>query len=442
MADELGSPWPEEMIPAPESEAPPEPSTDEPPPSALPEPPRIVGDLFSWEKHEPEETLPDDIDDLFGDEASDDVELFEQSEPLDEPESETVAPPVAEIESSFLPAPPPEPVTVAPDRSHWRSLLGELGLDLPPEPEEPPPMPAAETSVVPLEVVSRSERFGAREAEIVDAELIEEPDAEQQQSPQAVSMPFGAGLFTEDEEQQFVREAPRQEHPPEAETPVELVEAIERDVDDVDKDTDTDDESSPKKRGRRRTRRWKRLHPATEASEESESLAPVAEVEEREVAETFEILDDLFADEEATEQARTVEETDEPATGEEPRKRRRRRRRRSRKGEAATTDRAEFGGEETPDLDDEESEIDDLLEGDEPQEESKELERRRPARRARPPRRPVAEERMELADEDDDEEDSDRPAHRQIPTWEDAVGIVIGLNMEARAKSPGGRRRR
>jgi hypothetical protein len=43
-------------------------------------------------------------------------------------------------------------------------------------------------------------------------------------------------------------------------------------------------------------------------------------------------------------------------------------------------------------------------------------------------------------DSDDDEDRSDRSEHRNIPTWDEAIAIMIGVNMEARAKSPGGGR--
>ncbi len=44
----------------------------------------------------------------------------------------------------------------------------------------------------------------------------------------------------------------------------------------------------------------------------------------------------------------------------------------------------------------------------------------------------------DLADEEGDAEESDDKAgiHRSIPTWEEAVGIIIAANLEARAKNP------
>jgi hypothetical protein len=44
-------------------------------------------------------------------------------------------------------------------------------------------------------------------------------------------------------------------------------------------------------------------------------------------------------------------------------------------------------------------------------------------------------------EEDDTEEDHvDFAEHRGIPTWQEAVGLVVGANMEARAKNPSGSR--
>lgn len=42
--------------------------------------------------------------------------------------------------------------------------------------------------------------------------------------------------------------------------------------------------------------------------------------------------------------------------------------------------------------------------------------------------------------EEDDHEEIDMTEHRGIPTWHEAMAIVVGTNMEARAKNPGGNR--
>jgi ribonuclease E len=47
---------------------------------------------------------------------------------------------------------------------------------------------------------------------------------------------------------------------------------------------------------------------------------------------------------------------------------------------------------------------------------------------------------FEAEDDDEDEDQGDgnelRPSHRGIPSWEEAVGMIVSANMEARAKNP------
>jgi hypothetical protein len=39
-------------------------------------------------------------------------------------------------------------------------------------------------------------------------------------------------------------------------------------------------------------------------------------------------------------------------------------------------------------------------------------------------------------DEDDDDDVAPFKGHRGIPSWDDAIGFIIGSNMDARAKNP------
>src|SRR5690606_30799273 len=39
---------------------------------------------------------------------------------------------------------------------------------------------------------------------------------------------------------------------------------------------------------------------------------------------------------------------------------------------------------------------------------------------------------------DDEDFEGDKPVHRGIPTWEEAVGLVVSRNLEVRSKNPGG----
>lgn len=50
-----------------------------------------------------------------------------------------------------------------------------------------------------------------------------------------------------------------------------------------------------------------------------------------------------------------------------------------------------------------------------------------------------AEEGFDDEDHGDEEGDSPRIGFRNIPTWDDAVGVLIAANMESRAKNPGSR---
>jgi hypothetical protein len=42
----------------------------------------------------------------------------------------------------------------------------------------------------------------------------------------------------------------------------------------------------------------------------------------------------------------------------------------------------------------------------------------------------------------DDDEPRDEAEHRNIPSWDEAIGVIIAKNMEARQKNPNGYRSR
>jgi hypothetical protein len=133
----------------------------------------------------------------------------------------------------------------------------------------------------------------------------------------------------------------------------------------------------------------------------------------------------------------------EEATAGEPRKRRRRRRRRTRRDEPSTEPHARTGEDAAGEPDLEESEAEEFAEDEDelfgPGEEQEKAPRERRERRRRPAARDVE---AEYDDDGEEGPEGERPAHRKIPTWDEAVGIVISVNLEARAKSSGGRRRR
>jgi hypothetical protein len=250
--------------------------------------------------------------------------------------------------------------------------------------------------------------------------------------------PFGAGLFSDDEEKQFIRTIPTKAL--EAET--DLLLPLATSQQDVLEETEKGVEETleePRKRGRRRTRRWKRLHSPESVESASEAEAPesLAEPEVFEAVEESETADDLFGDVEEEASVEPMEQA-----GEEPPRRRRRRRRRSRRGERTPEDSAETGEDQTEDLEDEDLEEQQALE-EEGDFESDIEEGEVAATRGRSRRRAPTSAREIDAEEGDelDELEVDRPAHRKIPTWEEAVGLVIANNMETRAKTPGGRRR-
>jgi hypothetical protein len=44
---------------------------------------------------------------------------------------------------------------------------------------------------------------------------------------------------------------------------------------------------------------------------------------------------------------------------------------------------------------------------------------------------------LEEADgEDEDDESAPLKGHRGIPSWDEAIGFIVGANLEARAKNP------
>lgn len=150
------------------------------------------------------------------------------------------------------------------------------------------------------------------------------------------------------------------------------------------------------------------------------------------------IFADAPEDEEAEEAAPERGETDASRDAEDEDKSARRRKRRRRRGvrrdarptseEPRDRDEAEDeGSEDDEELAERRSEVPDLRE------------RRLPVKDELPD--DEAEDHLEDDDEEDDEEDSGerlRLKHKKIPTWQQAVDAIITVNMESRAKNPGG----
>jgi hypothetical protein len=169
-----------------------------------------------------------------------------------------------------------------------------------------------------------------------------------------------------------------------------------------------------RRRGGRRSRRNREDRaPRSADAEDQEAVAEGSDLESETISETVEASLEAAAQDEPGGEETADSETGESETGE-PRERkgRRRRRRRGRrkpegaKGEGAATD--ESTGEadaELPDEDDDDGMLD------------------------------TADVPLGLGDDEHDDH-LDKNSHRAIPSWEDAIGMIVAVNMEARAKSP------
>ncbi len=295
------------------------------------------------------------------------------------------APPAAEAELAEPPRASRTLVAPAAQRtvSDWGRLAESLGIAVPlevPEPAPPAARQVAQTNVVevPLpEKVPASPRAVALESVSAELEAVEVTEI----LPEGGEVPAGA-FGTVD-------------------TEAGAVEAADR-----------EDRERPGRRRRKRRRRGRRPDDATtvaatemedvelelpEALEDAEGSAPLQEAE------------DLS-------EAPAVEREEEEGS-ERPHRHRRRRKRRIPAREEEPVESGEDLLEQVADAGEE------LVEREEPGEQEE------PG--------PVAEDESsgEVSDLDDEVE---RASHHGIPTWEEAVGIVIAANMEARARNPGG----
>jgi hypothetical protein len=185
--------------------------------------------------------------------------------------------------------------------------------------------------------------------------------------------------------------------------------------------TDREDRQRPERRRRKRRRRGRRPDDSSAATtetgdvelelpappEEAEGLAPLQEAGES--------------------RARAVEPNEEGP--ERPRRRRRRRKRRIPAREQEAADSSEDPLQQAAGADEE------LLEREEFGGEEELAGARGPVEGGEAGHVAEDEPPGDLSDLDDDVE---RASHHGIPTWEEAVGVVIAANMEARAKNPGG----
>lgn len=317
-----------------------------------------------------------------------------QAEPL-----EQVEPPVIEEEEMASaawvepkePAPPAAPVKPAVSRPtpakrktgrDWAALAGELGVEVPPEvfeePQEEPP-----AAISPQRTPWQDEVLKAGE---------QEPEPEVESELDAVPE-----FFEEVEEVQASDEAEaietvgrraetfvwRDEEDEGEVKPPAVVEAAEE-----------PGESEEERRGGRRRRKRSRRGRGEPKPERAEILGDLED--------SLELPEDdgsLYIPAEMEEPiAETADEDQEEAPS---RKRRRRRRRKAPRETAEETEAVE--------MDDEEAE---------------------------PIAARVRDDDEDAEDEDDDDGHPDRSLHRAIPTWDEAVGLVIATNMESRSRNP------
>jgi hypothetical protein len=198
--------------------------------------------------------------------------------------------------------------------------------------------------------------------------------------------------------------------------------------------TDRGERDRPGRRRRKRRRRARRPDdsPAAATSETPDVDLELPELAEEAESQEAESRDALQEPGDVWERSAAEPEEEGP---ERPRRRRRRRKRRipGRDEQSAEAESAEGEQSEEEPLEPESPATEPWPEQREPAPEERQAAANQRGRAAE------EEPSGELSDLDDDVE---RAAHHGIPTWEEAVGVVIAANMEARTKNPGSPRNR
>ena len=322
--------------------------------------------------------------------------------------------------------PKPRPLPPPPSKRHWQLLAGELGLEIPPEIFAPD-----DRSEDRAQAASSVEDFGGTPVEqhaapktdframAGDASETLQAAAElQPEEMERESKPFddfGSESLADDEA--ILDEIEERSPPGEGE-----VEAPEG-----------EGERNLRRRRRRRGRRRR----TSEASHLDTASEPFHE-DMDELDDDESIEDDAEAADLEHIDSATAIDTEEQE-GRRPRRRRRRRRRKVESSEAATS---------TMDADDDFVTIEESDTVESVLDEEVEFLSSNPES----PRRQEpfgASSRDQHDDQDDhdeadekDESDSSQPKHRKIPTWQEAITMVISANMEARSRSREGQRGR
>lgn len=372
--------------------------------------------------------------------------------PQEEPAA-VITPAAPEVAATPVPA---APVATAPTskppaktkaRDNWGKVLGALGLRAPepepePEPEPPAPAPVAVASPPAPIVPTSSPSLPKNLWELLGDKPPEATLAEQIQAEMFVTEVGGNDLVLgEDDDSEDEEEVDRWKSP--------SADPLRSSIP-ADRPRRRDEEASGDRPRRRRRRRRRGSEAGVESTEEraprSESFAPVNDrldddSHDDDFAPVVDDYDhDVDADIDVTEAP--VARKKEEASEDRPRRRRRRRRGRGRGADSAAepTSATEPPARSQAYADEDEDVEDDADYLPAP------TSRREPTRSAVPARGRRSEtpsSRVPASndlDEEDDDDVVDHGEHRSIPTWQDAIGLVVGANMEARAKNPGGNR--
>jgi ribonuclease E len=273
--------------------------------------------------------------------------------------------------------------------SDWNGLASQLGLPTPePVDDEPAPARTEEsladtTTQEPLGLAKELERTDEEERPVAASFDILEPD---EMRAETVTEEFFEEVF-------------------------EVRLEAEAEADDAEasgEEESGEEEEEPRtrrRRGRRRRRGGDRSRAAEPAAEEE------AESNDDEADEVVEV--EKSSDEEDESENRS-------------RRRRRRRRRPSKRDSAGVPDEQQAAAEEVDeDTDDEADEDADIVDDDEEEE--------RPRRRRRSRAKADSESRDSS---DSDEADVPSRKHRKIPTWDEAIDLIVSGNLGSRSKSP------
>ena len=347
--------------------------------------------------------------------ADDKVESADAGEPeVVEPE------PQADIEEPIVERSRERTVPEEVPPTDWGKLVGDLGLEPPEQPSEPafgqddtsPPPASLDEPAIPPEEASDQVQLAVEPddqdqvAEEEDNELVELAlDARDGGGFASGVFDDPADIQSDDEDAEFIAD--------DANADASLT--------DVDA-TDTAEPPAEKKSGRRRRRR----RPRGRKSSDNQADMPPEPSAGNQPDDAVAIVDDETED--ALETPLVADETESASPdGEEPPTKTKRRRRR-RRGSGRKT---------TPASEDDQSAEKDSLESDD---KSEVLSNDKPKRRSR--RKTPRDAELEVDQETEESGKTSKSSHRAIPSWAEAIDVVISANLENHKKTSGGSRSR